>query len=649
MGQMKAVVTFKEGSIPGKEAAERFADLCRKTFPGARILGGNPSGWEVLLDSFGMTVEEVQKRVAGVLCLIFGNCRAIEIQVSVLPDGSGVDALLREGKPERKDPTPEEMLNSLIGAEDLKHLIEEIRMLAPHIIARKTYEAFAFQNYLFAINDGCGLTTCLNLLARLLAELKLFQFRSGASVVEERLPSPEQERVDPFAAVRAQLQSHAGEGGILLCIDISEWMAELSDRRFRNFLLFLEDYTENNIIVFRIPFVEADVLDGISASLQDILFVRPLSFPPMDMDELTECAKRFLPKFGFSADEEVWPVFRARVMEEKSDGRFYGVNTVNKIVREMVYRKQLSDARKGVDNARIRAEDILSLAKSYTSAPRDGMAELSEMVGMETVRRNLEEILTQIELASRHRSIGHPCIHMRFVGNPGTGKTTVARIVGRILKERGVLRNGSFFEYAGRDFCGRYVGETAPKTASMCRDAYGSVLFIDEAYALYRGEEAGRDFGQEALDTLISEMENHRNDLVVIMAGYPEEMARLMQSNPGLESRMPYVIEFPNYTREQLIRIFFRMVGDLNCADGFETAVSDYFNALPDEVLTSKTFSNARFVRNLFERTCGKASVRQKIEKLPIFQLTADDFRLAGAERSFEYLLEKRNRNRIGF
>ena len=149
-----------------------------------------------------------------------------------------------------------------------------------------------------------------------------------------------------------------------------------------------------------------------------------------------------------------------------------------------------------------------------------------------------------------------PCIHMRFVGNPGTGKTTVARIIGKILKEKGVLRIGNFYEYAGRDFCGRYVGETAPKTASICRDAYGSVLFIDEAYSLYRGDDNSRDYGREALDTLIAEMENHRNDFVVIMAGYTDDMDKLMAGNMGLASRMPYTIEFPNFTREQLYEIF---------------------------------------------------------------------------------------------
>ena len=117
---------------------------------------------------------------------------------------------------------------------------------------------------------------------------------------------------------------------------------------------------------------------------------------------------------------------------------------------------------------------------------------LSRLVGAEGIKQRVDEIISQIELSRRDPSLGTPSIHMRFVGSPGTGKTTVARIVGKILKERGVLRVGNFYEYSGRDFCGRYIGETAPRTASMCRDAYGSVLFIDEAYSLYRGDDNAR-------------------------------------------------------------------------------------------------------------------------------------------------------------
>ncbi|MCH5351294.1 MAG: AAA family ATPase, partial [Clostridiales bacterium] len=181
----------------------------------------------------------------------------------------------------------------------------------------------------------------------------------------------------------------------------------------------------------------------------------------------------------------------------------------------------------------------------------------------------------------------------------GTGKTTVARIIGKLLKEKGILRVGAFFEYAGRDFCGRYIGETAPKTSSICRDAYGSVLFIDEAYSLYRGDGDTKDFGREAIDTLIAEMENHRDDFIVIMAGYTDDMDKLMSGNYGLKSRMPYTIEFPNFTREQLYDIYVSMAkGNFKCDPGLFDSARNFFMNLSEDFITAKEFPNARYVRN---------------------------------------------------
>lgn len=544
----------------------------------------------------------------------------------------------------------EEKIESLVGAQEFKALTREVKAMAPRIVKHKTFKAFAFQSYLFSINDGCGLSTYLKLFADLLEENELFKFAGSKKTVEEKLLPLTNDRQDPFETVMSHLQGFGKSAGRLICIDISEWMNNLTHKQFRDFLLCLENHSAENIYVFRIPFVESDVLDDINASLQDVLFIRPVSFPPMNTEELTECAKRFLAKTGFSALDEAWEVFQARIVEEKSDGRFYGMNTVNKIIHEMVYRKQLSDALNDKDDFEIKRDDIASLSKTYNSDAVNGMSELKSLVGMDAIISRIEEIVNHIELARKNKNLGNPSMHMRFVGGPGTGKTTVARIIGRMLRERGVLRNGNFFEYSGRDFCGRYVGETAPKTAAMCRDAYGSVLFIDEAYSLYRSDDNERDYGIEALDTLIAEMENHRGDLVVIMAGYTDEMTQLMKGNKGLESRMPYILEFPNYTREQLCEIFFKMLGEgFEYDDDFRDAVTEYFNTIDDDALEAKDFSNARFVRNLFERTCAKAGMRQRFDKVGKLVLSKEDFRLASSESAFRALIDKKSKAKLGF
>ncbi len=539
-------------------------------------------------------------------------------------------------------------IRALVGAREFKALCEECAAVAPEIRRHKTFSAFSHRSYLFAINAGNGLSTCLALFARLLEELGIFRFAEDDPVAEICLPAPDAKigADELFAQVRPHLCSFGQEGGKLLCIDISEWMTQPDSRAFRGFLARLEDHLEELQIVFRVPFVEKSILDDIKKSLRDLLYVTDVTFAPLAPEELLSCAETALEKYGFTMDADARRVFEIRVSEEKSDGRFYGINTVHKIVCEMIYLKHLYSARSGRTDTRIFGSEITALAESYDATARDGVALLDDYVGMETVKARLLAIVAQIEAALQNSSIEPPCIHMRFVGNPGTGKTTAARILGRILKERGVLRNGNFFEYSGRDLCGRFVGETAPKTAGMCRDAYGSVLFIDEAYSLYTDEDGARnDFGREALDTLIAEMENHRSDLVVIMAGYPDEMETLMRGNAGLESRMPYVIEFPNYTREQLFRIFMRMADkSFSYDEGFADAARAYFDALPEAFITAKTFSNARFVRNLFERTWGKAVMRTQLAEGEALCLRKEDLLAAGADREFQKIAEKKSR-----
>ena len=316
---------------------------------------------------------------------------------------------------------------------------------------------------------------------------------------------------------------------------------------------------------------------------------------------------------------------------------------MKKVVRELVYNKQLENVKGKKPSDIITRSDTKTLCGIVEKNELSGTEQLNRLVGNEKVKKQIEEIIAQIELAIKENSADRPCIHMRFVGNPGTGKTTVARIVGKILKERGVLRIGNFYEYAGRDFCGRYVGETAPKTAGICRDAYGSVLFIDEAYSLYRGDGNDRDYGREAIDTLIAEMENHRSDLVVIMAGYTDDMDKLMEGNSGLKSRMPYTIEFPNFTREQLYEIYASMVkSKFRHDEHILEAAHAYFTSLSEELISSKEFSNARFVRNLFERTWAKAAMRCQLGSKAEIVLTKDDFERASAEKDFAFNIKKK-------
>ncbi len=558
---------------------------------------------------------------------------------------------------DRKDePAAAESIAALLGAAEFKQYALALAEVAPALVRDSAQSLVAHQRCLFSIGGGCGLTTALKLLQRHLSELSLFQADGTDEPLEIRLDPPGN---DPARVLdqTADLLGGKGGGRKLVCLDLEEWMDRLGGPEFRRFLRRLARLGDRHLLVFRVPFVDQDTVAAIEALIADQHMVRAISFPPLSPGDLLAYASACAEKAGFAFSEDASRAFERRMALEKSDGRFDGMNTVAKVVREMLFHFYRNRTHAGIEVPvpcpgaliRIDSADLAGFIGDDGLDEGDAMERLDAMIGLETVKARIREILAQIAYGAEHPEMARPCLHMRFVGNPGTGKTTVARLLGRLLAERGVLRNGLFFEHAGRDFCGRYIGETAPKTAGIVRDAYGSVLFIDEAYSLYRGEDDTRDYGREALDTLIAEMENHRTDLVVIMAGYPDEMETLMAGNSGLAGRMPYLVEFPNYDRAALLEIFRSMHrGRHAVGEGFEEAVAEWFAALPDSLLAARTFSNARFVRNLFERTWGKAVLRARLAGSAPLTLTRGDFLEASAEREFAALNAPRQR-RLGF
>lgn len=540
-----------------------------------------------------------------------------------------------------------EICNELIGAEEFKELIKECSIIAPGICEHNVRDAFTARSYLFSINSGYGFTTYAELFADVVEELDLFKTDSKNRVVELTLSSDPHRENESFEKALSNFQRF--NCGKIVCIDISEWMLKINEAKFRDFLFEINKNIGKNIVFFRVPYIEKHLLMEINQNMNDILTVKAVSIVPFNEMQLREYAEKLFVEKKFTVDEEAWNVFNEKIAEEKNDGRFYGVKTVKKVVLEIIYQKQLYNALNNSDDIQIESKDIKATLRETEITQKSGFQALDDLVGMEEVKERIKEVVSQIEASLKNDSLDKPCIHMRFLGNPGTGKTTVARILGKILRERGVLRNGNFFEYTGRDLCGRYVGETAPKTAAICRDAYGSVLFIDEAYSLYRGDSHGDwDYGKEAIDTLVAEMENNRSDFMVIMSGYTDDMNKMLTGNAGLKSRMPYEIVFPNYTREQLAQIFFKMAGKYFSVDNeAKEMIIDYFNKLPKQLLESKEFSNARFARNLFERTWGKAVLRSQLANQELKEITAEDFRQASADK--EFIISVDRRKSIGF
>jgi len=193
-------------------------------------------------------------------------------------------------------------------------------------------------------------------------------------------------------------------------------------------------------------------------------------------------------------------------------------------------------------------------AESRDARVKSILAELDALVGLAAVKRHVREIqaFTAIQLQRKAVGLAHDAagLHMVFTGNPGTGKTTVARLLGRLFKEMGLLPQGHMVEVERADLVGEYIGHTAQRTREVVQKAMGGVLFIDEAYSLARGGE--KDFGKESIDCLVRAMEDHRGQLLLILAGYPDEMDWFLAQNPGLRSRFPLVVHFPDYTPAEL-------------------------------------------------------------------------------------------------
>jgi len=553
-----------------------------------------------------------------------------------------------------------DIIQDKVGWTEFKTLCREILQVAPQIKRTGIYKSFLFQNFLISVDDGYGLSTALDDFKKLIETLELFKFNEKQPVVEIRLSSKsEPDSMTIPEAVEALYNED--DTNKLVCLDISEYMEKSKHIELKPFLAKLVALEEDYIFFFRIPFLEPDAFNGIRKLLADVLYVRAISVQPFNNEELKECARRALKEVDYNADDVVWDVFFSRLCEEKSDGRFYGIQSVLKVVYEMLWLKARTEVQNNekapapdaenetvYDGRTIRGDDILDLSPTFNKKPKDGFDALNELIGMEKISDRIKEIVAQVKLAIENKTMERPCLHMRFAGAPGTGKTTVARILGQIFRENGILRNGYFFEYSARDLCGEYIGQTAPKTSAICRDAYGSVLFIDEAYALYQGDERNSDYGREALTTLVSEMENHRDDMVVVMAGYKDDMNKLMEGNAGLRSRMPFLLEFESYDRKQLYDIFMSFVEKHFKYDPeFATAAADYFDSLSKDYMQSAEFANARFVRNLYERCWSKAAMRTSMSGNSDITLKKEDFLAASGEKEFSEKLAIKPR--IGF
>lgn len=259
------------------------------------------------------------------------------------------------------------------------------------------------------------------------------------------------------------------------------------------------------------------------------------------------------------------------------------------------------------------------------------MDELNSLIGLDEVKKIIHEVMAFVEIRKRRQRESlytEPLtLHMIFKGNPGTGKTTVARIISRLFREMGILSKGHIIEAERADLVGEYIGHTAQKTREQINKALGGVLFIDEAYSLARGGE--KDFGKEAIDVMVKHMEDNRDNFILILAGYKDEMKEFISSNPGLRSRFPIHIDFPDYTLHELLDIADLMLGQRQYQ--FDPGAREEMKRIISLQIGRgyEHNGNARLVRNVIEKAIRRQAVRlvkkDQVNREDLLTITTND------------------------
>ena len=519
----------------------------------------------------------------------------------------------------------QEKLDCMIGLNNVKEQIKTI--LATEIIEKERNNRSSkalkgrTMHMIFAGNPGTAKTTVARLFAGIAKENEII--KSGVFVEQtgttlNGLPSDD--------GIRKFFEK--AKGGILF---IDEAYALTRDDIITALIQEMELRREEVIVI----------LAGYDSRMQIFLQRNEglksripywVNFSDYSADELTEIFKLMLEERGFSTTDdvisEVHYIFdKIRCTENFGNGRYVRNLLEHAIEKQSVRlfesKKDVSDIRKK-DLFMLTKEDIATLDEEQDKVrePGTAMKELEDMIGLSSVKSVIKKALAGYRINKYCMEKGIPkdkaSLHMVFTGNPGTAKTTVARLFAEIMKDEQILPTGKFVEVGRADLVGKYVGQTAPLVKNKFKEAQGGVLFIDEAYALCDSNKGG--FGDEAINTIVQEMENHREETVVIFAGYPNEMQQFLDRNPGLSSRVAFRVEFDDYSTDELCDITRLMLEKkkISITDAAMNKLKAYYEVARE----SNDYGNGRFVRKLLEEA--EMNLAQRLYELDKTEITTE-------------------------
>jgi stage V sporulation protein K len=529
-----------------------------------------------------------------------------------------------------------EELRQMIGLTPVKDFVLEMKdMVAIQVERTKIGQSISIQSLhmLFTGNPGTGKTTVARIIAKIFKALGVVSEGHLVEVTREDLVG---EYIGHTAPKTRKVIEQA-IGGILF-IDEAYALSRGGDNDFGKeaidtLVKSMEENKENLVVI----------LAGYSKEMAEFLktnsglksrFASQIGFPDYTADELLMIAKGALAKEQFVMDIVVEKTLLSVLERKQIAGRNDDGNgrLVRNVIQESIRRQSTRLKQQGyqsTDELRIlRSEDFGVMS---SDGDFDLEMEFTKIVGNETIKEHIRTLVAQMKIQKLRRDQGlgrgtGQSLHMVFKGNPGTGKTTFARLIGKSMKELGILKSGQLIETDRSGLVAMHIGQTAQKVNDVIKEALGGILFIDEAYALATGGES--DFGKEAIDTLVKAIEDHRENLVVILAGYDSEMDRFFQVNAGLASRFSNIFQFADYTTEELYQILLKTAENeqYRITAGCEGVVKPLLQAH----VTSGSSSNGRFVRNLFEKAVRQQSVRLQhkvsIVKDDLLQLLPEDF-----------------------